>query len=132
MSDRAHDLIDRIMSAWNGPDREGILDTYAQDAVIEMPGAVRIEGREAIAPWLDDRLSALGTFRTRKVYRASEQDWVCVEYDTHYTPPGGDTEVQVRGGEIYRMDADGRIREQRQYNFTVPEGAELTPLEGER
>jgi uncharacterized protein (TIGR02246 family) len=128
MSERAHQLIESIMRSWNGPDLEGILDTYAADAVIEMPGAVRVEGREAIATWLEGRLAELGEFRTRKVYRASEGEWVCVEYDTHFTPPGGE-EVHVRGGEIYRLDPDGRIREQRQYNFVVPPGMQVADLE---
>jgi nuclear transport factor 2 (NTF2) superfamily protein len=128
VSEQATQLIGKIMRAWNAPDRDGILDTYAEDAVIEMPGAVRVEGKAAIAPWLDGRMAELGEFRTSKVLRACEGDYVCVEYDTYFRPEGGE-EVHVRGAEVYRMDGEGRIREQRQYNFVVPAGTTVPDLD---
>jgi nuclear transport factor 2 (NTF2) superfamily protein len=124
---RGHAIVAEIMRVWNGPDRDGILATYSDDAVIEMPGAVRVEGRDAIAAWLDGRLSELGAFRTRKEYRATEGDWVCVEYETAFRPAGRD-EVRVRGAEVYRLDGDGRICVQRQYNYVVPPGSDPMDL----
>ncbi|MEA2330428.1 MAG: SnoaL-like domain [Thermoleophilaceae bacterium] len=120
-------LIDNIVRVWNARDREGILRTYADDAIIEMPGGARVEGREAIERWLDGRLAQLGDFRTNKVVRAAEGEWVCVEYETHFGP-AGETPVHVRGAEVYRVSEDGLIREQRQYNFVVDPGVQLREL----
>jgi nuclear transport factor 2 (NTF2) superfamily protein len=132
-TDRGHAIIAEIMRVWNGPDRDGILASYSDDAVIEMPGAVRVEGRAAITAWLDDRLAQLGEFSTVKHYRASEGDYVCVEYETTFR--SGGEQVRVRGAEVYRLDAADRICEQRQYNYVVaPDAApmDLARARGER
>jgi ketosteroid isomerase-like protein len=125
---RGRALLARIGDAWNARDLAGMLDTYATDAVIVKPGHPVVSGHAEIEPWLRGRLGALGEFRADFVYRASEGDWLCVEYDTHSHPPGGEP-VHVRGAELFLMDAAGRIRLQRQYNYTVAPGAFPMALE---
>jgi ketosteroid isomerase-like protein len=129
---RGRALLHRINEVWNARDLAGMLDTYAADAEIRKPGHPIVRGHAQIEPWLRGRLAALGEFRADFVYRASEGDWLCAEYDTRSHPPGGQP-IHVRGAELFRMDADGRILQQRQYNYTVPEGASpmtLVPTPG--
>jgi len=115
------DLLDRYVERYNAGDLDAVIDLYADDAVQGMPGGI-FEGREAIRERLAQELEAIPDVTHTVVSFIDQGDAFADEWTfvgTHtggpLTLPNGDVlpatgkRVEVRGMEVVRVNADGKI-----------------------
>ena len=115
------ELLDRYVERYNAGDLDAVMDLYAEDAVQGMPDGM-FEGKSAIRERLAQELDAIPDV-THTVVSFVEQgdafadEWTFVGTHTGapLTLPTGDLlpatgkRVEVRGMEIVRVNADGKI-----------------------
>jgi len=115
------ELLDRYVERYNGGDLDAVMDLYAEDAVQGMPDGI-FEGKSAIRERLAQELDAIPDV-THTVVSFVEQgdafadEWTFVGTHTGapLALPNGDLlpaagkRVEVRGMEIVRVNADGKI-----------------------
>ena len=115
------DLLDRYVERYNAGDLDAVIDLYADDAVQGMPDGI-FEGREAIRERLAQELEAIPDVTHTVVSFIDQGDAFADEWTfvgTHtggpLTLPNGDVlpatgkRVEVRGMEVVRVNADGKI-----------------------
>ena len=115
------DLLDRYVDRYNAGDLDAVIDLYADDAVQGMPDGI-FEGREAIRERLAQELEAIPDVTHTVVSFIDQGDAFADEWTfvgTHtggpLTLPNGDVlpatgkRVEVRGMEVVRVNADGKI-----------------------
>lgn len=115
------DLLDRYVQRYNAGDLDAVIDLYADDAVQGMPDGI-FEGREAIRERLAQELEAIPDVTHTVVSFIDQGDAFADEWTfvgTHtggpLTLPNGDVlpatgkRVEVRGMEVVRVNADGKI-----------------------
>src|SRR5262249_15051617 len=114
------ELLASYVDRYNAGDLDGVMDLYADDAVQGMPDGA-FKGREAIRERLANELEAIPDV-THTVVSFVEQgaafcdEWMFVGTQTgpltlpdgSVLPPTG-KRVEVRGMEIVRVDAEGKI-----------------------
>jgi predicted ester cyclase len=114
-----------FVEAFNAHDENRIRDLNAENAVLEAPGDVRLEGREAAAQYA---MAWLGAFPDARVTVRNELeagDWVVQEFtfegthtDTLSTPtgdiPATNRRLRGRGVQILRIEA-GTVADTRLY-----------------
>lgn len=103
--------------AFNKHDERGIHDLYAENVVLEAPGDVHIEGRDAATEFAMSWLTAFPDARTTVVRELEAGDWVIQQFTfegTHeetLVGPAGEIpathkRVKGRGLELMRVEKD--------------------------
>jgi len=113
-------LLDRYVDLYNAGDLDGVIDLYAADAVQGMPDGV-YTGRSAIRRRLAQELTAFTEVHHTVLSFVEQGDAFADEWmfaGTHTAPfglpdgsqlPATGERVEMRGMEIVRVDADGKI-----------------------
>ena len=113
-------LLDRYVELYNAGDLDGVIDLYAEDSVQGMPDGI-FEGRTAIRERLAQELSAFTDVHHTVVSFIDQGDAFADEWTfagTHSAPfplpdgnelPATGNRIEIRGMEIVRVDADGKI-----------------------
>jgi predicted ester cyclase len=107
----------RFVDAFNAHDEERIRELTGESAVLEAPGDVRLEGREAVTQYAMSWLNAFGDARTNVHSEIVAGDWVVQEFvfeGTHTAPlqtPAGEVPatnrlLSGRGVQILRVEDD--------------------------
>src|SRR5262245_1379581 len=114
------ELLDRYVELYNDGDLDGVLDLYAEDSVQGMPDGI-YKGKSAIHGRLAQELTAFTDVHHTVVSFVEEGDAFADEWTfagTHSAPfplpdgselPATGTRIEIRGMEIVRVDADGKI-----------------------
>ena len=114
------ELLDRYVELYNAGDLDGVIDLYAEDSVQGMPDGV-FEGRAAIRERLAQELGAFTDVLHTVRSFVEQGEAFCDEWTfagTHSAPfplpdgselPATGTRVEIKGMEIVRVDADGKI-----------------------
>jgi hypothetical protein len=106
-----------FVEAFNAHDENRIRELNAEDAVLEAPGDVRVEGREAAAQYAMAWLTAFPDARITVHNELEAGDWVVQEFtfegthtETLSTPageiPATNRRLRGRGVQILRTDGD--------------------------
>ena len=106
-----------FVAAFNAHDEDRIRELNAENAVLEAPGDVRVEGGEAATQYALAWLKAFPDARLTVNNELVSGDWVAQEFTfegTHedtLTGPGGDVpathrRVNGRGVQIFRVEGD--------------------------
>jgi hypothetical protein len=111
----ARELVAALERHYNEGDEAAILGLFADDVVVVTSAGQIVRGKGELAPWLTERLAGLGDFRTTKRYRAYEDGYLCIEYQTEVA--AGEAPRLFRGAEVFRVVSPGLITEYRQYGF---------------
>jgi len=113
-------LLDRYVDLYNAGDLDGVLDLYAEDSVQGMPDGV-FEGKGAIRERLAQELAGFTDVRHTVRSFVEQGDAFCDEWTfagTHSAPfplpdgselPATGRHVEIKGMEIVRVNADGKI-----------------------
>src|SRR5262245_38162897 len=113
-------LLDRYVELYNASDLDGVMDLYAEHSVQGMPDGI-FEGRSAIHERLAQELTAFTDVQHTVVSFVEQDDAFADEWTfagTHSAPfllpdgselPATGKRVEIRGMEIVRVDADGKI-----------------------
>ncbi|MCM3884320.1 ester cyclase [Frankia sp. R82] len=123
---QALDTVRRALDAFDGGDVPAALALMHEDLVVEAPGGVRVEGREAGADYSAAFLAAFGDVDVDTHILAEQGQLVVEEYTLTAThtgvlrdpdgtefPPSG-RRITLRVVEVYRVE-DGLITENRLY-----------------
>jgi len=113
------------VEAFNAHDEERMRELTAEDAVIEAPGDVRIEGRDATVGYAMTWINAFGDARIDVHDELAAGDWVVQEFvfsGTHTAPlqspmgeiPATNRSLRGRGVQIFRVQ-DGTVGDTRLY-----------------
>ena len=114
-----------FVEAFNAHDEARISELNAENAVLEAPGDVRLEGREAVAQYAMAWLGAFPDARVTVHNELEAGDWVVHEFtfegthtDTLSTPagdiPATNRRLRGRGVQILRIEA-GTVADTRLY-----------------
>jgi predicted ester cyclase len=106
-----------FLEAFNAHDEERIRELTAENAVLEAPGDVRVDGREASTAYAMAWLNAFPDARITVADELVAGDWVVQEFvfeGTHGAPlatplgevPATNRSVRGRGVQILRFDGD--------------------------
>lgn len=126
MNTAPKDLVYRLNAAVNAHDLNPIGDMYAEDAALVWPGLGAVTGRKAIVGFYAGLLGAFPDVHVT-IRRIIEQgNAVAVEYvseGTHSGPlsmpsgelPATNRQMRVQASSIGTANADGLIKEQREY-----------------
>jgi steroid delta-isomerase-like uncharacterized protein len=122
----ALDTVTRALAAFDAGDEAAVLALLHEHLVVEAPGGVRVEGREAGAGYSAAFLAAFGDVDVDTHLFAEQGELVVEEYTLSAThtgvlrdpdgteyPPSG-RRVTLRVVEVYRVE-DGLITENRLY-----------------
>src|SRR5262249_6324548 len=113
-------LLDRYVELYNAGDLDGVIDLYAEDSAQGMPDGV-FNGRPAIRRRLAQELTAFTDVHHTVVSFVEQGDAFADEWTfagTHSAPfslpdgselPATGKRVEIRGMEIVRVAADGKI-----------------------
>jgi steroid delta-isomerase-like uncharacterized protein len=118
-------VADALTEAFNAHDESAMRGCYAQNAVFEAPGDVRLEGPDAIVAYAEGWLNAFPDSRLTVHNRVVSGEWAVDEFTfegTHeetLSGPGGDIpptgrRLVGRGVEAIRV-VDGKIVEDHLY-----------------
>ena len=124
MADPQHVAAENV-AALNANDEQRLRATYADDAVLEAPGAARLEGGDQVTEYAMTWVRAFPDARQTISNQIAAGDWVVQEFTfsgSHtgtLSSPDGDIpatgrSVTGRGVQIQRI-ADGRIAEEHVY-----------------
>ena len=121
------DIGERVVSAWNHGDVDGVVALYAEDAVYQhpmVPGG--LHGRDAIREFVLGMTSAFSDIGEKVTSSISSGDEAAVEIlhsaiqsgelQTPAGPvPATNKRVELNAAHFYRLNADGLIAEERMY-----------------
>lgn len=121
----ALDVVDHALAAFDAGDENALRDCYAEDAVLEAPGAVRIVGRLEVAEYNIAFMRAFHDVEVTTHLRVEKDDLVVEEYTMTATHSGvlalphGDVpptnrRISLRVAEVYQV-ARGKIAESHLY-----------------
>jgi predicted ester cyclase len=107
----------RFIDAFNAHDEERIRELSGENAVLEAPGDVRLEGGEATTQYAMSWLNAFGDARISVRSEIVAGDWVVQEFvfeGIHTAPlqtptgeiPATNRELRGRGVQILRIEGD--------------------------
>lgn len=113
----AQEVGQRFVDAFNAHDEAKIRELNAENAVIEAPGDVRLEGRDAATEYGMSWLRAFPDARINITNEVTSGDWVVQEFTfegTHegtLSSPAGDIpathkRLNGRGVQIFRVEGD--------------------------
>ena len=117
------DLFDGYLEAWNAHDPEAVARYMADDAIYEDVALGRmLRGPSAIAGFVEEATRASSDFRFEEVSlftagRDYANEWVMTgtnDRDVQGVPATGRS-FRVRGASVGKLDASGRIVENRDY-----------------
>jgi predicted ester cyclase len=109
-----------FVDAFNAHDEERIRELNAENSVVEAPGDVRVEGREAATQYAMAWLNAFPDARLTVNNELVSGDWVAQEFtfegtheDTLYSPageiPATHRRLTGRGVQILRVEGDAVV-----------------------
>jgi steroid delta-isomerase-like uncharacterized protein len=113
-------LLDRYVELYNAGDLDGVIDLYAEDSVQGMPDGV-FEGKSEIRGRLAQELAAFTDILHTVRSFVDQGDAFADEWTfagTHSAPaalpdgsevPATGRRIEIKGMEIVRVDADGKI-----------------------
>jgi steroid delta-isomerase-like uncharacterized protein len=113
----------RYFEAWNGHDAEGVVAFMSADVVYEdiVMGVVH-RGHDAIRSFAEETERFSDDYRFEIISEQASGDRYALEWEmtgtTRGDGPGTDSAPEpyrVRGVSVGKLDADGRIRENRDY-----------------
>ena len=107
----------RFIDAFNAHDEERIRELTGENAVLEAPGDVRLEGAEATTQYAMEWLNAFGDARISVQNEIVAGDWVVQEFvfeGTHTAPlqmpageiPATNRQLRGRGVQILRIEGE--------------------------
>ena len=113
----ARDVAGKFMEAFNAHDEAGIRSLSADDATIEAPGDIKLEGAEGVTKYAMTWLNAFPDARTTVRHEMEAGDWVVQEFTfegTHQgtlSSPAGDIpatnrSLSGRGVQLLRIQGD--------------------------
>jgi steroid delta-isomerase-like uncharacterized protein len=114
------ELLDRYVELYNAGDLDGVIGLYAEDSVQGMPDGV-FKGKPAIRERLAQELEGFSEVHHTVRSFVEQGDAFCDEWTfagTHSAPfplpdggelPATGKRVEIRGMEIVRVNADGKI-----------------------
>jgi limonene-1,2-epoxide hydrolase len=135
---QAHQAVERIASAFDAGDENGVRDLLHPDVVLLAPGAVRLTGREAVLEFTVAFMRAFSDLTVTVHIEAEQGDLVIQEYTMTATHSGPLTiaettiaptsrRVTVDVVEVYRVRA-GLVVENRLYFDGPTLAAQLEPV----
>jgi steroid delta-isomerase-like uncharacterized protein len=113
-------IMGRWLAAFNAHDEEGIRSTYAEDALFEAPGDVRLEGADAIVEYAMTWLRAFPDARMRIETEVADGEWVVQRFLFE------GTHEDVLAAPTGRIPATGRHLVGRGVEVTRVQGGEIT------
>jgi predicted ester cyclase len=113
----AQEVGQRFVDAFNAHDEAQIRELNAENSVIEAPGDVHLEGRDAATEYAMTWLRAFSDARINITNELSSGDWVTQEFtfqgthDGTLSSPAGDIpathkRLNGRGVQIFRVEGD--------------------------
>jgi uncharacterized protein (TIGR02246 family) len=105
---------DRFCEALGGRDLDALMEYYADDVSLLIPGAPAIEGSDAVRAYYENVFAAGVSGAEMRTKRLEERGDLLVEhgeYTMSLDPPGGEpTEDVGKYTVVHRKDAEGRWR----------------------
>jgi uncharacterized protein (TIGR02246 family) len=112
--DEIHGVNERFCSALGSRDLETLMEYYADDASLLIPGAPAMEGADAVRGYYENVLAAGVNGAEMRTKRLEERDELLIEhgeYTMSLDPPGGEAVQDVgKYTVVHRKDAEGRWR----------------------